>query len=240
MRERLLGHRLAAPVVERILRDRRAGARRASAGPVRIVMLSAYGMGGTIRTVLNLAGHLAGRYEVEIVCVFRYRDEAFFDLPAGVRIHVLDDRRPGARGGRLRPLLARIPSVLMHPDDFAVGHFTVWTDVRLLRRLRSWRSGAVITTRPAFGLFAARFARAGVVLVAQEHLNLSAYSEELRRELAERYAAVDLVAALTRSDCEDYRRLLAATGTRVERVANAVPRVPGEPRAERAKVVLAA
>src|SRR4051812_40972543 len=38
---------------------------------VTIILVSAWGMGGTIRTVLNLAGHLAQHYEVEIISVFR-------------------------------------------------------------------------------------------------------------------------------------------------------------------------
>src|SRR3954454_5789188 len=73
---------------------------------VTIILVSAWGMGGTIRTVLNLAGHLAQRYEVEIISVFRTRDVSFFgSFPPGVKVTALDDKRPGKVPRGLRGLL---------------------------------------------------------------------------------------------------------------------------------------
>src|SRR6478609_10544920 len=39
-----------------------------------------YGIGGTIRTTLNLAEEFAGQHEVEIVSVFRHRPVPLFDV----------------------------------------------------------------------------------------------------------------------------------------------------------------
>jgi glycosyltransferase involved in cell wall biosynthesis len=197
-------------------------------------------MGGTIRTVLNLAQELGKRHPVEIVSISRRQDEAFFALPAGVPVTVLHDRRPGAQRGLIPRLLARVPSVLMHPDDFAARYYNLWTDLALLWRMRRWRDGVIVTTRPALNLFAATFARGGPVLLAQEHLSLSAYPDALRRELAERYQDLDVLAVLTENDLAGYREMLAGAPTRLERIPNAVPRLPGDPDGEREKVVLAA
>src|SRR3954470_10017348 len=53
--------------------------RRATGKPrISILLLHAYGMGGTIRTVLNLAGELAREHEVEVISLLRRRDQLFF------------------------------------------------------------------------------------------------------------------------------------------------------------------
>src|SRR5690348_15087697 len=89
-------------------RARRAPA--ADTGTVRILLQHAYGMGGTIRRVLNRAGHLARERDVEIVSVVRAAEHPFFPIPPGVRVTFLDDRtRPR---GPVARLLSRFPSVL--------------------------------------------------------------------------------------------------------------------------------
>src|SRR3982750_367800 len=91
---------------------------------VTIILVSAWGMGGTIRTVLNLAGHLAQRYDVEIISVFRSRAGPFFGAcPPGGKVSALDDKRPAKvpRGlrGLLRNAMRARSSVLLHPIDRA-------------------------------------------------------------------------------------------------------------------------
>src|SRR5688572_17537205 len=69
----------------------RAGAERR----VYIILVSAWGMGGTIRAALNLAGYLADHYDVEVISVFRRRDSSFFgSFPPGIKVTALDDQRP--------------------------------------------------------------------------------------------------------------------------------------------------
>ncbi|WP_433379868.1 glycosyltransferase [Streptosporangium sp. CA-115845] len=104
--------RRAAFGVLRALNARRA--RRAPAPDtrtVRILLQHAYGMGGTIRTVLNLAGHLARERDVEIVSVVRTARKPFFPIPLGVRVSFLDDRT--RRRGPVGWLLSRLPSMLI-------------------------------------------------------------------------------------------------------------------------------
>ncbi|HEY6693519.1 MAG TPA: glycosyltransferase family 4 protein [Solirubrobacteraceae bacterium] len=202
-------------------------------GSVRFLLAHAWGMGGTIRTTLTIASHLSEHRDVEVMSVYRRRDEPFFAFPPGLRVRALHDgRRPG--------LLARLPSVLIHPEDYAYPWCTLQTDLALLRWLRSLRADALITTRPAFNLLAARLAPRGVITVGQEHVHSAAHRPRLAVDIRRDYPKLDALTVLTRQDERDYGELLAGARTRVARIPN--PLSPGEPaRADpAAKTVIAA
>ena len=223
-------HWLASRVVERAVgRPRRDRRRRDADGTVVILLFHAYGIGGAIRSVFNLAEELAHTRDVEIVSVLREWDEPLLPLPPGVAVTWLDDRRTSARTSRLSRVLSRVPSVLVHPDDEFSRSYTFWTDVLLLRRIRAVRSGVLLTTRPAFSALAARVARADVVLVAQEHTHLDVLVGQMLAEIARAYGGLDAVVLLTERDRRNYEALLAGTSTAVLAIPNAVPRLPGTP-----------
>ena len=236
LRRRLLGplavavHRLAIGVVSRLPRPR---AERGD-GPVRILLAHAWGMGGTIRTTLTVAGHLAQTHEVEIVSVLRRRERPFFPFPPGVTVGALDDRR-----GR-RPLRARLPSLLVHPEDYAYPWCSLWTDVMLVRRLRSLDGGVLIGTRPAFNLLAARLAPRGVIVVGEEHLHFASHRPRLAADIARHYPRLDALAVLTTHDERDYGALLAGSPARVVRIPNPLAPIAGGTSDLEAPVVVAA
>ncbi|MBG0822878.1 glycosyltransferase family 4 protein [Planomonospora sp. ID91781] len=218
-------------------RARRAPA--PDAGTVRILLQHAYGMGGTIRTVFNLAGYLARERDVEIVSVVRTAREPFFPVPPGVRVSFLDDRTGPA--GPLARLLSRFPSLLV-PEQERVHHaLNLWTDLCLVRRLRSFRSGVVISTRPAFNLVTALFAPPEVVTVGQEHVTYGVHAPEVLRLARRRYGRLDAFVTLTRADRDQYARLLrAAPPRRLVRIPNALPDLAGDVSGLEEKVVAAA
>lgn len=220
-------HRLVAGAVARALRrPRRQPQRRDTDDKVVLLLLHAYGMGGAIRSVFNLAEELARRLDVEIVSVVREWQDPLLPLPPGVRVRWLDDRRRAERRSLTARVLSRFPSVLLHPDDDFADWFTLWTDVLLLRRVRAVHSGVLITTRPAFSAFAVRMARSSVVLVAQEHTHLDALPGDLPAEVARSYVGCDAVVLLTERDRTTYAALLAGASTKVVSIPNAVPRLP--------------
>jgi len=228
---RLLGrpalavHRAALPVARALARRRPAAG---DGREVRVLLLHAYGMGGTVRAAISLVTALAERHDVELVSVVRQRDEPFFALPPGVPVTTVDDQRPAHReGGLPARLLRRLPSVLVHPEDFAYSRCSLWTDVQLVRRLRRMRGGIVIGTRPGFNFLAGALAAPGAVTVAQEHMNVDAHRPGLARDIRRRYGGLDVLAVLTEEDRRDYEAALRDAPTRVVRVPNAVPPLPG-------------
>jgi glycosyltransferase involved in cell wall biosynthesis len=241
VRRRLLGkpailvHRLALALVRRLPTPRPRPTR--NPAPVRILLANAHAMGGTIRTTLALAGHLAQSREVEVIALKRGgRRRPFFKFPAGVTVTTLDDRGRDARG-RVERLLTALPSVLTHPEDYGYRSSSLWTDVQLLRRLRATEGEVVIATRPAWALLADAATPPGAVTVAQEHMNLRAHRPALAADVRRRYADLDALVVLTEGDRADYG---AFAGLRVERIPNPTPPLDGGASTLEAPVVAAA
>ena len=210
---------------------------------VTILLVSAWGMGGTIRAAHNLAGWLARSNDVEIISVFRRRDEPFFgSFPPGVRVSTLDDQRPGEgpRGlARLvRAVFVRFPSHFMHPADRAAHVFNLWTDVQLVRRLRG-RAGVLIGTRPGLNMFIARLALPGFVTVGEEQMHLRHHAKALRNAMPKHYRRLDVMAVLTDRDREEYAKLLDGR-VRLVSIPNTVRAMHGPKADMESKTVLAA
>jgi glycosyltransferase involved in cell wall biosynthesis len=221
LRRRLLGplavtvHRAALWLASLLPRGRSGRSER----PVRMLLIHAWGMGGTIRTTLTVAGHLAQRGDVELVSVVRWRERPFFPFPPGVAVRAL--------GGRRKGLLARLPSLLVHPEDYAYPQCSLATDLALLRWLRSLDCGVLVTTRPAFNLLAARLAPHGVTTVGQEHQHFASHRPRLAADIARHYRRLNALTVLTSHDERDYGALLRDARTRVTLLPNPLAPVGG-------------
>jgi glycosyltransferase involved in cell wall biosynthesis len=229
-RRRLLGapalalHRTALALVRRLPPARDPGGH---PGAIRILLHNAYALGGTVRTTMNLAGELALRHEVEIVSVRRHTARPFLPHPERVTVSVLDDRV--APASPLHRVLRRIPSLLIHPEDYAYRACSLLTDIGLVRRLRGTGGEIVVSTRPGLALVASAAAPPGATLIAQEHMNHGAHRPALAKDLRAAYARMDVLSVLTSGDLADYGRELAGAPVRVVQIPNAVPPLDDEP-----------
>jgi glycosyltransferase involved in cell wall biosynthesis len=201
-------------------------------------------MGGTIRAAHNLAGYLADTHEVEILSIFRRRDEPSFPFPPNVKVTALDDQRPGAARGSLRfrrTVMRALPSALVHPADRSAHECSLWSDYRLARALRG-RSGFLIATRPGLNLAVARLSPPGFITIGEEQINLHAHSPRLRRVMKKGYPALDVLVTLTEADGRMYEEFLgpAAAHVRRARIPNTAHSLGGANADLGAKIVLAA
>ena len=204
---------------------------------VTILTVSGWGKGGTTRAMLNLAEYLKDRHPVEIIGLWRIRDEPFFDLPEGVPVYAMDDLRPGHKARGLKGLMGRIPSVLVHPGDRWSTSFSLLSDVRLVRKLRR-RTGILITTRPALNLLAGLLRPPGLIMIGQEQMHLGAHSDELNAAMPPLYKHLDAFTVLTEGARADYDRHLKGK-VKLVRIPNSA-RELGAPADLDAKRVLAA
>ncbi|MGW4408134.1 glycosyltransferase family 4 protein [Nonomuraea sp. NPDC004702] len=205
---------------------------------IRILLLHANGMGGTIRTVFNLAGYLAEKHDVEIVSILKEAEEPFFPIDPRVRFRFLDDRlKPSP--DPLRAMLSKFPSKLIPPEETAYHRFNLWTDYKLARYIRSLDSGVLMATRPGLNLAMAQLAQPGVITIGQEHVALRTQAEPMQKLIKWRYRRMDALVTLTKADLRDYRSTLPKKPKKLARIPNAVPPMSGEVSRLDAKVVVA-
>jgi glycosyltransferase involved in cell wall biosynthesis len=197
-----------------------------------------YGVGGTVRTVLNLAGALAARHEVEIVSVFRRMDRTMFDFPAGVTLVPLVDLR-SRRPDRRHPL-HRLPTELFPPAEELDRQYTRLTDARIARYLSRTDADVVIGTRPGLNICVARLARERTVRVAQEHMTQDLIPDPVRDEIRAQYPRLSAAVTVTAADAEALRRAVRLPGLRVETIPNSVPEPGLAPADGTGRIVVAA
>ncbi|MEU0564480.1 glycosyltransferase [Nonomuraea sp. NPDC005983] len=168
---------------------------------VSLLLSSAYGMRGDVRSTLNLAAALAERHEVEVISLRRQKEKPFFPVGQRVAMRSVVDARPGVRrlfpGGQVR------------------------TEVALWRLLRNLRSDVLITSRPALSIQAARHAPREMLKIAREW-SRPAVPGPVKRL----YPRLDAVVTATESGQEEWVRLLEEGGPAVHAVPDALPGGP--------------
>ncbi|GAA2723086.1 MULTISPECIES: glycosyltransferase family 4 protein [Streptomyces] len=184
---------------------------------------NAYAIGGTVRTTYTLAGVLAEQHDVEIVSVFRHREQPLFAPAAAVRLrHLVDLRRGGSAYEGDHPEHGR-PAEVFPRAEGRYRQYSTLTDRRIAEHLRGLDCDVVVGTRPGLNVHIARQARRGPVRVGQEHLTLGTHSAALKRVLRAHYPRLDAVTTVTEADARTYRRLMRLPGVHVEAVPNGVP-----------------
>ena len=207
---------------------------------IRYLLLHAYGMGGTIRTVFNQASAMAAAgHDVEIISVVRRRTKAQFPLDERVRITTLVDQRDGyGPDTLLRRIRRKLRGRVVPSDEFAARYFTERVERAVIDAVSAVEDGVLVTTRPALNIIGARFARRRVVHVAQEHMNLATHKPDTRQQIIKYYPRCDAVVVLTNTDRQDYLEVLP--GTRIERIPNSTVLSGRQPCDPNSKIVIAA
>ncbi|MFF6993917.1 glycosyltransferase family 4 protein [Streptomyces sp. NPDC008313] len=201
---------------------------------------NAYGIGGTIRTTYNLADTLAEQHDVEIVSVYRHRDEPVFTPGPNVRVrHLVDlrEKNPGYDGDHPEH---RRPARVFPRGEGRYGQYSALTDRRIAEHLGSVEADVVVGTRPGLNVHLARQTRRGPLRVGQEHLTLDSHSPALRTALRGVYPRLDALTTTTEADARAYRRRMRLPGVHVEAVPNPVPAPGIEPADGSGKWVVAA
>ncbi|MBE3000729.1 glycosyltransferase family 4 protein [Nocardiopsis sp. HNM0947] len=191
-----------------------------------------YGIGGTVRTVANQAAALTARHEVEIVSIFRHREQPVLPVPPGVRLTWLVDTRDKEQvpvGEDGRPLHENDPRAGQPPEVFPVedgrgDQHSKLTDDRLTEFLSTTDSDVVVGTRPGLNVAIARAAPDRIVKIGQEHLTFEQHKDSLRKVMARTYPSLDAFVTVTEADARTYSVRMPLPGVRLVAIPNSVPR----------------
>ncbi len=240
--------RLTSAVAALARGARRSG--RPSTQRVCFLAVTIDGVAGVPRTVLTLAAALADRHEVEIISVYRRRDQPNYPVDPRVKVtYLYDQRLPGSeqgwirarrddRASRVTRRLDRRPSAFLTSEK----ELSALTDSLLVRHLPRLPPGVLISVRPALHAAVAALAPPQLVTIAQDHLNFPIRMRNpevsgLMRTVTQR---LDCLAALTMADAVDYSREFPEARALITSIPNAAswPPVDTPPPLDR-KVVIA-
>ncbi|MBM9621619.1 glycosyltransferase family 4 protein [Streptomyces zhihengii] len=197
-----------------------------------------YGIGGTIRTTLNLAEELANRHEVEIVSVFRHRDDAAFALDPRLSVVPLVDIREGSED--LRDPLISQPATVFPRAEARYKEYSRLTDERVRAHYAGSDADVVIGTRPGLVACVARFAPVTAVRIGQEHMTHNHHRAALREEMYEHLDALDAFVTVSEGDAQVWRDKMPLPTTRVLSIPNSVPEPSVPPSDGGSRTVVAA
>lgn len=199
-----------------------------------------YGIGGTVRTVVNLAEALAARHEVEIASVYRRLDEPMFDISPRVRLVPLLDMRPDPDGADRTNALHQERSRLVPPSEEFFRQYSALSDERVVEYLKQTDADVVIGTRPSLNLLVAEYAPDKAVRLAQEHMTHSAIPAGTRAAMARLYPRIDAAVTVTDADAETFRATTPVPGLHLLSIPNSVPAPALAPADSSSRTVVAA
>jgi glycosyltransferase involved in cell wall biosynthesis len=190
---------------------------------ISFLMGTAYGMGGIVRSTVNLANQLAGRgHTVELISAYRASDSPHFAVDRRVKMRDLVDRRDEKPSRAARRRLAG-PSQVVPADDVLFKEVNAETDHQFERVLKRLRSDVLISTRPSLNIAAAMFTAKRVVLVGQEHTNLQYHKPGVLPHLKKWYPRLDAFVTLSDEEKEAYETFLADSPVPVHTIPNGIP-----------------
>ncbi|MET9862813.1 glycosyltransferase [Streptomyces smyrnaeus] len=211
---------------------------------MKIVFLldNAYGIGGTIRSTVNLSGALAERHQVEVVSLRRSRQEPALAFDPRVTLTSLIDLRRSSPhyDGDHPDYHRRSERFTEGHDHFERGISTRLGDLRMKELLETLEADVVIGTRPKINDYLAAYGTDRYVRIGQEHLTHTMHSDHIRTHQDAALAHLDAFVTVSYADAADYRAALPDVRTEIVCVPNAVPEPQVEPSDGRTKLIVAA
>ncbi|MEU5399080.1 glycosyltransferase family 4 protein [Streptomyces sp. NPDC005963] len=207
---------------------------------ISLLIHTIYGIGGTIRTTLNLAEELASRHEVEIVSVFRHRDIPLFDIDPRITVVPLVDTRTTFPDNEKEHPDHQKPAEFFPRHEARYKEYSQLTDDRVRAHYTGSDADVVIGTRPGLVAYAAQFAPVAAVVIGQEHMTYHHHKEALREEMRTFLTETDAFVTVSEGDAEVWRERMPLPDTRILSIPNSVPEPDVPPSDTTGNIIVAA
>ena len=180
---------------------------------IRFLVYNIFGMGGTVRTVNNMATALVQKgHDVEIISVMRSADKPLFELDDKIKITSLYDSRREKDlkyiGTAEEKKIVSKKSKIIHPEEDLYNNFNLYIDQKLMDKLKSLRDGVLITTIPSFNMLSAKYVHPSVIKIGQEHKGLQDHPRGIVKMIKDTYSKLDVLTILTKKNYQLYRELI--------------------------------
>ncbi|GEB27881.1 glycosyltransferase family 4 protein [Enterococcus casseliflavus] len=180
---------------------------------VTFIVYNIYGIGGTVRTVVNTANYLVNNgYDVSIMSIKKTFDTPKFEIDKQVKLVPLLNTRKQFSDKSFKSKMAasinKLPSLFIDRNELLYKNLSLYTDILLIKALKNLKSDVVISTFPSLNFFNAKYVNKNVVKIGQEHAQLSAHHNTIKRKIKRYYNELDCLTVLTPKEQEDYEAFL--------------------------------
>ncbi|MGW6459867.1 glycosyltransferase family 4 protein [Streptomyces sp. NPDC055078] len=207
---------------------------------ISLLIHTIYGIGGTIRTTLNLAEELADRHDVEIVSVFRHRDVPLFGIDPRITVVPLVDTRPASPTYEKEHPDHKEPAEFFPRHEARYKEYSRLTDERVRAHYTASDADVIIGTRPGLVAYVAQFAPGRALAIGQEHMTHNHHREALREEMRPHLATLDAFVTVSEGDAAVWREKMPLPDTRVLAIPNSVPEPVVPPSDQSGNIIVAA
>ena len=185
---------------------------------ITFLMHNIYGMGGTVKTMTNLANELVKEgHRVKIISVFQSNSKPYFELDHRVKVVSLIDYQLKVRNfiplcaNRIRKFTPLLKPKYLTPHEPGLRQYSSYVERKLLRAIQQDTSEIIIGTRASYNILIARYGKPQQWRIGMEHMNFTAHSEAYRKEMIRYYAQLDALTTLTSQDRTQYQQVLPHT-----------------------------
>lgn len=177
---------------------------------IRFLVYNIYGMGGTVRTVNNMANALVQNgHDVEIISIMRSADKPLFNFDSKINFTIIFDARKEFNrkfvGTDEEKKAIKQKSKIINKDEEMYENFNAFIDKKLIKKLKSLKDGVLITTIPSFNMLAVEYVDDSVIKIGQEHKELSDHGKEIVKMIKNTYGKLDALTILTQHNYQVYR-----------------------------------
>lgn len=167
---------------------------------------NAYGVGGTVQTVINQANYLVSiGFTVTIISLRRTSDIPTLHLDPSVRLEYLNDvRNRGRYRSKIENHLAQYPSILFRRTEDLYGGLSLLIDVRLKKIIKSLSDCTIVGTFPGLCVSILKYSNKSNKILVQEHKEFSSHSPIIQKDIKKYYQKANKVLVLTEFQKTEY------------------------------------
>ena len=178
-------------------------------------MHNIYAMGGTVKSVSQLANTLAQKgHPVTIISVFRGADSPYFKLHRDINVKILIDYRfkpqnlTAILANRVRAYTPLLKPKTISKHEPGLSQFSSYVEKKIIKAMKHVKSDVLIGTRASFNILISKYAKKEITTVGMEHMNYDAHSTKYQQEMIASYRNLNKITTLTTADQKKYQSLL--------------------------------